>query len=429
MLKLRQIQQLSKCIRPSITAVRNRCAQVDEGYESEPAPAEMNFLFNEEQLGLQELVRKFAREEIMPLAPHYDQTGEFPWPLVRRAHELGLMNITVPVEYGGPGMGIVEACIAEEEFAYACTGIMLPISGNGLADSPVCVAGTHEQKKEYLGRLIAEPIIAAYCVTEPVAGSDVSGIKTRAEKVGDEWIINGSKMWITGGGHANWYFVLARTDPNPKAKPGSAFTGFIVEGDAPGITHGRKEMNMGQRASDTRGITFEDVRVPAKNLLGREGKGFQLAMAAFDRTRPSVAAGAVGIAQRCLDEASKYANERKTFGTKIANHQAVQFMIAEMAMGTELSRLMVLRSAWEIDQGRRNTYLASIAKAYASDVANKSASDCVQVFGGNGYNMDYPAEKLMRDAKIYQIYEGTSQVQRIIIFREYMEKLRQAGDI
>jgi len=428
MLRLRPFQQLSKCLRPAITTVRARSSQVEEDFEEDAAPG-LNFNLSEDQLGLQELVRKFAREEIMPQAVHYDQTGEFPWPLVKQAHEIGLMNITVPVEYGGPGMGITEACIAEEEFAYACTGIMLPISGNGLADSPLCVAGTHEQKKEYLGRLIAEPIIAAYCVTEPIAGSDVSGIKTRAEKVGDEWVLNGSKMWITGGGHANWYFVLARTDLDPRAKPGSAFTGFIVEGDAPGITRGRKEMNMGQRASDTRGITFEDVRVPAKNVLGKVGKGFQLAMAAFDRTRPSVAAGAVGITQRALDESVKYASERKTFGTQIANHQAVQFMIAEMAMGVELSRLMVLRSAWEIDQGRRNTYLASIAKAYAADVANKAATDCVQVFGGNGYNMDYPAEKLMRDAKIYQIYEGTAQVQRIIIFREYMDMMRKSGAI
>jgi len=383
----------------------------------------LGFDLNEEQQGIEDLSRKFAREEILPVAADHDKSGEFPWDIYRKAHDIGLLNTGIPAEYGGIGVDGVSSCIIEEELAYGCTGIGVALEGNGLACAPVNIAANDEQKKEYFGRLIAEPLVAAYCVTEPSAGSDVSGLQTKAVQHGDEWVINGNKMWITGGGVANWYFVLARTDPNPKAKTGSAFTGFIVEADSPGVIKGRKEINMGQRASDTRGITFEDVRVPAKNVLGEVGAGFKYAMGAFDKTRPGVASAAVGLAQRCLDEAAMYSMQRKTFGTQIANHQAVQFMLADMATGIELSRLMVRKSAWELDQGRRNTYYASIAKSFASDVANKSAADCVQIFGGNGYNSEYPAEKLMRDAKIYQIYEGTSQIQRMIICREYFDML------
>lgn len=383
----------------------------------------LGFELSEEQQGIEDLARKFAREEILPKAAHYDKTGEFPWDIFKKAHEIGLLNTGIPSEYGGLGVDGVSSCIIEEEFAYACTGIGTALEGNGLACAPVNIAANDEQKKEYFGRLIAEPLVAAYCVTEPGAGSDVSGLQTKAVQYGDEWVINGNKMWITGGGVANWYFVLARTDPDPKAKTGAAFTSFIVDADTPGIIVGRKEWNMGQRASDTRGITFEDVRVPAKNVLGKVGAGFKYAMGAFDKTRPGVASSAVGLSQRCLDESAKYSMERKTFGTRIANHQAIQFMMADMATGIELSRLMVRKAAWELDQGRRNTYYASIAKSFASDVANKSASDCVQIFGGNGYNSEYPAEKLMRDAKIYQIYEGTSQIQRLIICREYFDLL------
>lgn len=260
-----------------------------------------------------------------------------------------------------------------------------------------------------------EPLKAAYGVTEPGAGSDVAGIKTTAVKKGDKYVINGQKMWITNGGVANWYFVLAKTDPGAGAK---GMTGFIVDGDSPGITVGRKEINMGQRCSDTRGITFEDVEVPEENMLGTEGEGFKIAMGAFDHTRPPVAIGAVGLARRAMDEAVKYAMERKTMGAPIAAHQAVSFMIADMAMNIEAARYLTYKSATEIDAGNRNTYYASMAKAFAADMANKVASDAVQIFGGNGFNTEYPVEKLMRDAKIYQIYEGTSQIQRLIIARE-----------
>ncbi|RXG53440.1 Short-chain specific acyl-CoA dehydrogenase, mitochondrial [Armadillidium vulgare] len=268
------------------------------------------------------------------------------------------------------------------------------------------------------------PIIAAFCVTEPGAGSDVGGIKTTAVKKGDEYILNGQKMWITNGGTASFFFVLARTDPDVTAPKSKSFTGFLVESDTKGVTIGRKEVMMGQRASDTRGITFEDVRVPKENVLLGDGAGFQIAMGSFDFTRPHVAAGAVGVAQRALDEATNYALERKTFGQPIINHQAIAFLIAEMAMDVELGRLAYYRGSWEYDQGKSNSYYASIAKAFASDAANKSASNAVQVFGGNGYNTEYPVEKLMRDAKIYQIYEGTSQIQRLIITREHLKRVK-----
>jgi len=371
------------------------------------------------------LARKFAREVIIPVAPHHDKTGEYPWEVIKKAWELGLINTHIGMELGGLGLNTFENCMITEELAYGCTGIQTAIEANSLGQMPVIIAGNEAQKKKYLGRMVEQPLMCAYCVTEPGAGSDVSGLKTKAEKKGDEWVINGSKMWITNGGVANWYFVLARTDPDPKTSTGKAFTGFIVDADTPGITRGRKEINMGQRASDTRGITFDDVVVPAENVLGSEGIGFKIAMGAFDKTRPPVAAGAVGLAQRAMDEATKYSMERKTFGKFICEHQGVSFILADMAIGIESARLAMYRSAWEIDQGRRNTYYASIAKCLAGDVANKTATDAVQIFGGNGFNTEYPVEKLMRDAKIYQIYEGTAQIQRLIISREMLTKAKQ----
>ncbi|XP_033863189.1 medium-chain specific acyl-CoA dehydrogenase, mitochondrial-like [Acipenser ruthenus] len=384
-----------------------------------------NFELTEQQKEFKATARKFAREEVVPAAPHYDRTGEYPVPLIKRAWELGLMNSHIPEKCGGIGLGIFDACLITEEIAYGCTGVQTAIEANSLGQMPVIIAGSEQQQNKYLGRMTEEPLMCAYCVTEPGAGSDVAGIKTRAERKGDEYIINGQKMWITNGGKANWYFLLARSDSDPKTPANKAFTGFIVDADTPGIQVGRKEMNMGQRCSDTRGITFEDVRVPKENVLIGEGAGFKIAMGAFDKTRPPVAAGATGLAQRALDEATKYALERKTFGKFIAEHQAVSFLLAEMAMKVELARIAYQRAAWEVDEGRRNTYYASIAKAFAGDIANQVASDAVQVFGGNGFNSEYPVEKLMRDAKIYQIYEGTAQIQRLIIAREHIARYKQ----
>jgi len=382
----------------------------------------LNFNLSDDSLALQELARKFAREEMLPKAAEHDQTMEYPQEIFTKAWELGLVNCHVSEELGGMGLGCVDSCIIAEEMAYACTGMETAIEANSLGAMPLLVGGSDELKQEYLGRLLAEPIQAAYGVTEPGAGSDVAGLKTKAEKIGDEYILNGEKMWITNGGVANWYFVLARTNPDPKCPSSKAFTGFIVEREWEGVTPGRKEVNMGQRCSDTRGIRFENVRVPAKNVIGKEGAGFLYAMAAFDNTRPPVAAAAVGLGQRALDEASKYSLERKTMGKPIVQHQAVSFMLAEMAARTELARLMTTKSAWMIDQGVRNTYYASIAKLFAGDAANQSATDAVQIFGGNGFNSEYPVEKLMRDAKIFQIYEGTAQIQKLIIGREHISK-------
>lgn len=384
-----------------------------------------SFELSEQQKEFQQLARKFAREEIVPAAAGFDKTGEYPFPVIKKAWEIGLVNGHIPEEYGGMGLSIFDTCLITEELAFGCTGIQTAIEANSLGQMPVILAGTDEQKRKYLGRMVEEPLMCAYCVTEPGAGSDVAGIKTKAVKMGDEYVVNGQKMWITNGGKANWYFLLARTNPDPKCPAGKAFTGFIVDAETPGIQVGRKEMNMGQRCSDTRGIVFEDVRIPKENVLIGEGAGFKIAMGAFDKTRPPVAAGATGLAQRALEEATNYALERKTFGVLIAEHQAVSFMLAEMAMKVELARMAYQRSAWEVDQGRRNTYYASIAKAYAGDIANQVASDAVQIFGGNGFNSEYPVEKLMRDAKIYQIYEGTAQIQRLIIAREHIGKYKK----
>ncbi|XP_055914955.1 medium-chain specific acyl-CoA dehydrogenase, mitochondrial isoform X2 [Eupeodes corollae] len=383
------------------------------------------FALNDDQKQMQELARKFTKEEIIPVAAQYDKSGDYPWDIVKKAWSIGLLNNHIPTELGGLGLDVFTSCLIAEELAYGCSGIMSALEVSSIAQTPVLLSGNAEQKKKYLGRLLEEPLVAAYCVTEPGAGSDVNGVKTKAVKKGDEYILNGQKMWITNGGVANWYFVLARTNPDPKAPASKAFTGFIVERDTPGLTPGRKEQNMGQRASDTRGITFEDVRVPKENVLIGEGAGFKIAMGTFDKTRPPVAAGAVGLAQRCMDEALKYALERKTFGVPIAHHQAISFILADMAIGVETGRLAYQLSAWEVDQGRRNSYYASIAKCHAADMVNKIASDAVQVFGGNGFNSEYPVEKLMRDAKIYQIYEGTSQIQRLIISRNMLEKAKE----
>lgn len=379
----------------------------------------LGFELSDDQLQLQELSRKFAKEEIIPKAAHHDETGEFPREIAKKAWELGIMNTHIPQEYGGMGLGVLDGCIITEELAYGCTGIATAMEANSLASAPLMVAGNDAQKKEFLGQLTAEPKFAAYCVTEPGAGSDVAGIRTTAKKVGNDYVINGSKMWITNASVASWYFVLTITDPAAKHK---GMTGFVVPANTPGITVGKKEWNLGQRASDTRGITFENVKVPEKYRLGNEGDGFKIAMGAFDHTRPPVSAGAVGLARRAMDEAIEYAKTRKTFGQPIASYQAVSFMIADMAKDIEAARLLVYKCAWTIDQGKRNTKFAAMAKAFAADVAMKVSTDAVQVFGGYGYSEEYPVEKLMRDAKIYSIYEGTSQIQRLIIAKEIFDR-------
>jgi acyl-CoA dehydrogenase len=365
----------------------------------------------------QKLARDFARDVMIPQAAKYDQSMEYPQEIFKQAWELGLVNSHVPESCGGMGLHTMDGVIINEELAYGCTGMQTAIEANSLASMPVIVAGSEAQKKKYLGRLIEAPLQAAYGVTEPGAGSDVAGIRTTAVKKGNEYVLNGSKMWITNAGRANWFFVLAKTNPAAGHK---GMTGFIVDADSKGLTVGRKEINLGQRCSDTRGLTFEDVVVPEANRLGKEGDGFKIAMAAFDNTRPPVAIGAVGVARRAMDEAIKYALERKTMNKVIFEHQAIAFMIADMAAGIEMARLLTYKAAVEIDAGRRNTMWASMAKGFAADHANKTCYDAIQIFGGMGFNTEAPVEKLYRDARIFSIYEGTSQIQRLIVSREIM---------
>ncbi len=373
---------------------------------------------SEEQEALQSLAREFALQEMRPVAAHYDETGEYPYAVLRKAHEIGLMNTHVPEEYGGMGLHALDGIIIAEELAYGCSGIGTAMEANGLAQQPVILGASDELKRKYLAPMTGTFGLCAYAVTEPGAGSDVQGMKTSAVQQGDKWIINGSKMWITNAGVADWYFVVAVSDPAKLARGG--MTAFIVEKNWPGITPGKKENNMGQRCSDTRGITFDNVEVPDANRVGNVGDGWKLAMAAFDYTRPAVSASAVGVARAAMEYAMQYASERKAFGTAIANHQVIAFMLADMAMEIEAGRLLCWKAAWLKDNGQRNTKEAAYAKAFCADTVMKTTTNAVQIFGGYGYSKEYPVEKLMRDAKIFQIYEGTSQIQRVIIARELM---------
>jgi acyl-CoA dehydrogenase len=379
----------------------------------------IDFGLSEEQKQLRALAHDFAAKEIQPRAAHLDETGEFPMEICRKAWELGLMNTHIPEAYGGAGLGVLDGCLIAEETAWGCTGVGTAIEANTLAEGPVIVAGTEEQKKKWLTPMTREFLFCAYCVTEPNAGSDVAGIRTTATRHGNDYVLNGSKMWITNGGVANWYFVLAYTDPEKRHRGMSA---FIVPRDTPGVTVGKKENNMGQRCSDTRALNFEEVKLKAEHRLGEEGQGFKIAMSAFDHSRPVVASAAVGLARSAMDHAVRYAQERTAFGVPLHKHQAVSFMVADMACAVEAARLLVWQAAWTIDQGVRNTRQAAFAKLFAADTAVRVASDAVQIFGGYGYNKEYPVEKLYRDSKIYQIYEGTSQIQRLIIAKEIFER-------
>ncbi|MBK8230130.1 MAG: acyl-CoA dehydrogenase family protein [Candidatus Eisenbacteria bacterium] len=384
----------------------------------------MDFQMSEEQRELQRLARDFAQKEILPRAAHHDETGEFPREICRKAWDLGLMNTHIPEEYGGLGLGVLEGCLIGEELAAACSGIGTPMEANNLAEAPIIVGGSAEQKDRWLRPMTEEFRLAAYCVTEPNAGSDVQGISTTARRVGEEYVLDGAKMWITNGGVADWYFVLAYTDREKKTAGMSA---FVVPATAAGIELGKKEPNMGQRASDTRAVSFHEVQVPARDRIGPEGGGWKLAMSAFDHTRPVVAAAAVGVARAAMEHALRYARERHAFGGPIIQQQAIAFMLADMAQSVEAARLLVWKAAWKIDAGQRNTLEAAYAKAFAADACMRVTTDAVQIHGGYGYSREYPVEKLMRDAKVFQIYEGTSQIQRVIIARELIRAAAQSG--
>ena len=377
----------------------------------------VDLTLTDEQKDLREMAHNFAEKEIRPVAWDYDRDGTWPQDIIQKAWEVGLMNTHLPEEYGGPGLDYLSGCLIEEEVGWGCSGIGTSLMCNGLATAPIIIGGSEEVKKKYLGMLTEEPKLASFCLTEPDAGSDVSSMRTSAVKMGDKYVINGSKCFITNGGYADYYTVYAKTDKDAGHKGISA---FVVDRDLDGVTVDKKEDKLGQRASNTATISFNDVAVPAENLLGEENHGFKLAMMTLDRTRPGVAAMAVGIARAAFEFATEYSKERVQFGVPIAMHQAIQFMIADMATKVEASRLLVWHSASLLDQGKRNTLVSSHAKRFAADSAMEITVDAVQVYGGYGFIKEYPVEKLMRDAKIMQLYEGTSQIQRLVIAREVL---------
>lgn len=376
----------------------------------------VDFTLTDEQKDLREMAHNFAEKEMRSVAFEYDKDGTWPQDVINKAWEVGLMNTHVEEAYGGPGLDYLSGCLIEEEFGWGCSGIGTSLACNGLASAPVSLGGSEETKKKYLGMLCEEPKLASFCLTEPDAGSDVAGMKTRAVKKGDKYVINGSKCFITNGQHADWYTVYAKTDPEAGSKGISA---FVVDRQD-GITIDKKEDKMGQRASNTVTLTFNDVEVPAENLIGEENRGFKLAMMTLDRTRPGVAAMAVGIARSAFEAAVQYSKERQQFGVPIAMHQAIQFLIADMAVKVDAGRLLTWQSAVQLDQGQRNTLTSSEAKRFAADSAMEVTTDAVQVFGGYGFIKEYEVEKFMRDAKIMQLYEGTSQIQRMVIAREVL---------
>ena len=381
----------------------------------------LNFELTPEQKTLVEETRRFTREKIIPIAGEADKTHEFPMDVYKEAWELGLVGPNIPEAYGGAGMGEVDHVLLTEELAFGCTGIQTSMTANVLAATPILIAGSEDQKKKYLGMLTSEPVFAAYALTEPAAGSDAAGIQARCRKDGNDWIVNGSKCFITNAAWASWYIVFATVDP---ALRHSGIMAFVIDRDAEGVSVGKTEDKLGQRASNTAVVNFDDVRVSSDNVLAEEGHGFKLAMQTFDRTRPDIGAGACGLIRRALEESIAYALERKTFGVPIAEHQMVQALIAEMGIKYEATRLLVHKSAWQVDQGGRNSLVASYSKAFGADSAMQVATDAVQVFGGNGYITEYPVEKLMRDAKILQIYEGTSQIQRMVIAKNLFAGVR-----
>ena len=373
----------------------------------------MNHFLTEEQEMLKELCAQIAREKIVPVRAEYDESGEFPWDVVKVMAESDIYGVYIPEEYGGFGGGVTEMCIATEELSKACGGIALAFAASALGTMPILLFGSEEQKRKYLPPIAAGEKLAAFALTEANAGSDAGAIETRAELDGDEYVLNGTKQWITNGGEAEVYTVVART------RKGIGIRGiscFIVEKDTPGFTFGKKEDKMGIRASATRELVFQDCRVPKENLLGREGMGFMIAMRTFDQSRPGVAAQAVGIAQGAFDEAAKYARHREQFGQPVASFQGLQFMLADMATKIEAARALVLSVARAVDAGEKDVgKISAMAKLFASDVAMEVTTDAVQVLGGYGYMKEYPVEKMMRDAKITQIYEGTNQIQRAVI--------------
>ncbi len=377
----------------------------------------INFSLGEEQKALKELARQFAQNEIAPLAAEYDREAKHPIAIIEKAHGLGLMNMTVPETYGGGGLGMMETCLVTEELTAACAGIGTAIMANTLALTPLFLAATAEQMERHVKPLCAGPNLAALCMTEPAAGSDVGAIRTTARREGGSYVINGTKTLIDNGGVAQLYSLLASTDLEKGTRGISA---FVIPTDLRGVSVGKQEDKMGQRAINTSEIIFEDVLVPVENRLGEEGQGFNIFLETLNRNKPWIAAASVGVARAALEAALEYAQERVQFGQPIASFQAIQFMLADMAIKIEGARLLTWQAAWMVDQELRHTYQSAIGKCYASDIAMEVTIDALQIFGGYGYIKEYPVEKYMRDAKAFQIYMGTNQIQRHIIARDLL---------
>ncbi len=374
----------------------------------------IDFALTEEQEALRDLVRDFATREIAPVAPQLDEEQRHSPELVEKYFEIGFLHYAAPEEYGGAGLGTLEGCLFNEELAAACGGVASVLSGNTLGLTPLFIAGSEELKGELLPPHTSGPNIAAFCLTEAGAGSDAAAMRTTARLEGDEYVIDGTKTFITNGSVASLYSVFAMEDPEQGTRGISA---FMVPTDAPGINPGKKENKMGQRTADTREVNFENVRIPTHYRLGQGMDGFKIAMMTLDESRATVGAAAVGIARAAMEAATEYAKERIQFGKPIAKHQAIQFMLADMAMKVDAGRLLCWHAAWLRDNGKRNTKESAIAKCFAADAAMQVTTDAVQILGGYGYMKDYPVEKYMRDAKLHQIYEGTNEIQRLVIAR------------
>ncbi len=378
----------------------------------------IDFTLTNEQIALQKKAREFAQGYMIPYAHYYDKTGEFPLPVIKKCWQDGLMNLGIPKEYGGLGRGVIDMCLVVEEMAAGCAGMTTSIYVNSLGAEPILVAGTDEQKEKYLRPLTKDLKFISFACSEPGMGSDVAGIQTKVRKEGDHYVLNGTKFWITNAPYADTFTVFASLDPSQRHK---SLCALIVDADTPGVKTGRPVEKMGHRASVTSSVMFKEAKVPAENLLGSEGTGFLTAMATFAMTRPAIAAFSTGLARAAMEYAREYVNKREAFGEKLRKFEVIQFKLAEMYMKIEASRMLYLKAAWQADTGAESTIAASVAKAYATDAAMWIASEALQIHGGYGYIDQYPLEKLFRDAKLYQIYEGTSEIQRLILGRHVLD--------
>ena len=383
----------------------------------------MDFNLTEEQKVLQKKARDFAINEVLPVARKYDESEEFPLPVIKKAWEEGLLNLGIPKQYGGPGYGLIDSCIVVEEISSACPGMATSIFDNNLGAEPIIIGGNEEQKSRILGELTNEFKLIAFATSEPTMGSDVAGMKCKAEKDGDEYILNGAKFWITNGGFADYITIFATADPEKKHK---GIAAFIVDTKAEGVKLGKHIPKLGQRASNTVAVSLKNVRIPKENILAKPGRGFVVAMQTFAHTRPAIGAFAVGCARSAMEYSIDYAQKREAFGRPISNYQVIAAKIADMYKDVEAARLLTYKAAWEADQGLDNNMSSAVAKAFASDVAMRVTTEAIQVYGGYGYLRTYPVEKLFRDAKLYQIYEGTSEIQRIVISRFALKGYKHA---